>query len=342
MKSYNRMEKDLYVIAEVGQAHDGSLGFAHSFVDIAAKRGADAVKFQMHIASAESSAFESWRVKFSQQDDDRYSYWKRMEFTADQWSGLKSHCDEVGVDFLCSPFSIEAVNVLQQMGVKDFKIASGETTNFLMLDLINSIAERIYLSSGMSDVDETSQALTRFDDSEKRVAVLQCQSRYPVPLAECGANEMADLREKFPGHVLGLSDHSGSVLPSLYAFTQGARVFEVHICLHKEQFGPDTSSSLTPDEFESLVESLRGMQKIANGTTAGRSKTEEAANKIRFGKSLKMRDNCSKGKKLRFEHLETCKPAGKGISPADYKRVVGQTAARDLKEGEFLTWGDIV
>ena len=183
LKSYNRIEKDLYVIAEVGQAHDGSLGFAHSFVDIAAKRGADAVKFQMHIASAESSAFESWRVKFSQQDDDRYSYWKRMEFTADQWSGLKSHCDEVGVDFLCSPFSIEAVNVLQQMGVKDFKIASGETTNFLMLDLINSIAERIYLSSGMSDVDETSQALTRFDDSEKRVAVLQCQSRYPVPLA---------------------------------------------------------------------------------------------------------------------------------------------------------------
>ena len=117
------------IIAEVAQAHDGSLGMAHAYIDAIANAGADAVKFQTHIASAESTPGEPWRVKFSQQDATRYDYWKRMEFTEEQWQGLKKHADERGLKFLSSPFSVEAVELLTRVGVAAWKVASGEVSN---------------------------------------------------------------------------------------------------------------------------------------------------------------------------------------------------------------------
>ncbi|MCH7755645.1 N-acetylneuraminate synthase family protein, partial [candidate division KSB1 bacterium] len=132
------MKKDMFsenrclIIGEVAQAHDGSLGMAHAFVDATADSGADAVKFQTHIAEAESTRSELWRVKFSRQDVARYDYWKRMEFTEEQWVGLKQHADERGLIFLSSPFSVEAVELLSRVGVAAWKIASGELNNMLI------------------------------------------------------------------------------------------------------------------------------------------------------------------------------------------------------------------
>ena len=115
-----------YIVAEMAQAHDGSLGTAHAYIDAIAKAGADAIKFQTHIAAAESTPSEPWRVKFSPQDATRYDYWKRMEFTEKQWHGLKKHADERGLKFLSSPFSVEAVELLTRVGVAAWKVASGE------------------------------------------------------------------------------------------------------------------------------------------------------------------------------------------------------------------------
>ena len=123
-------------IAEIGQAHDGSLGTAHAYIDSLAKTGVNAIKFQTHIAVAESSVHEPFRVKFSQQDATRMDYWKRMEFTQDQWHGIKKHCDEVGLEFMSSPFSNAAVEVLEEVGVKRYKIGSGEVNNLLILKKI--------------------------------------------------------------------------------------------------------------------------------------------------------------------------------------------------------------
>src|SRR5580700_10422548 len=113
------------VIAEVAQAHDGSLGMAHAFIDAVAKTGANAIKFQTHIAEAESSPEEPWRVRFSYQDDTRYQYWKRMEFTEAQWAGLKEHAERQGLQFLSSPFSLQAAQLLHRLGMQAWKIASG-------------------------------------------------------------------------------------------------------------------------------------------------------------------------------------------------------------------------
>jgi N-acetylneuraminate synthase len=120
---------DCLIIGEVAQAHDGSLGMAHAFIEAIAAAGADAVKFQTHIAAAESTPAEPWRVRFSAQDASRYDYWKRMEFTEEQWRGLKQHAFEKGLLFLSSPFSLEAVELLERVGVAAWKIASGETGN---------------------------------------------------------------------------------------------------------------------------------------------------------------------------------------------------------------------
>src|SRR6476620_1801526 len=124
------------IIAEIAQAHEGSLGIAHSYIDALKPTGVNVVKFQTHIAAAESSAFEPFRVKFSFEDETRYDYWKRMEFTPEQWAGLKKHCEDCGLEFISSPFSNAAVDLLESLNVKRYKIGSGEVTNRLMMEKI--------------------------------------------------------------------------------------------------------------------------------------------------------------------------------------------------------------
>jgi N,N'-diacetyllegionaminate synthase len=121
------------IIAEVAQAHDGSLGMAHAFIDAAAAAGVDAIKFQTHIAAEESTAAEPWRVKFSKQDATRFDYWKRMEFAPEQWAGLKQHAEEKGLMFLSSAFSHAAVDLLRKLGMPAWKVASGELTNLPLI-----------------------------------------------------------------------------------------------------------------------------------------------------------------------------------------------------------------
>src|SRR5262245_41603862 len=144
------MNQSCLIVGEIAQAHDGSLGLAHAYIDAIANAGADGVKFQTHIAKAESTPGEPWRVKFSVQDESRYDYWKRMEFTESQWHGLKRHADERGLAFFSSPFSSEAVSLLTRVGVAGWKIASGEITNTPMFDRIAETGLPVILSTGMS------------------------------------------------------------------------------------------------------------------------------------------------------------------------------------------------
>ncbi len=146
--------KRCLVIGEVAQAHDGSLGAAHAYIDAIASSGADAVKFQTHIAAAESTPQEPWRVRFSYQDASRYEYWKRMEFTEEQWLGLKRHAEEKKLEFLSSPFSLEAARLLQRIGMKAWKVASGEVANAQLFDYMLETRLPVMLSTGMSSMEE--------------------------------------------------------------------------------------------------------------------------------------------------------------------------------------------
>ena len=178
--TFSNRSQRVYVIGEVGQAHDGSLGIAHSYIDALADAGVSAVKFQMHIADAESSSFEMFRVPFSYEDKTRYDYWKRMEFTAEQWTGLKEHCDKRNVDFLVSPFSVRAFEVLESLNVTQYKIASGEVANYLLLDKIIATRKPLFLSSGLSDLSEIKTAIDRITEVHNSLVLFQCMTQYPT------------------------------------------------------------------------------------------------------------------------------------------------------------------
>jgi N-acetylneuraminate synthase len=169
------------IIGEVAQAHDGSLGAAHAYIDAIANAGADAVKFQTHIASAESTPSEPWRVKFSLQDETRFDYWRRTSFTEEQWAGLKKHADERGLQFLSSPFSVEAAQLLMRVGVSAWKIASGEANNPHLLDYMASTGLPVLLSTGMSRLSEIDTAVERIQSRNLPVTVMQCTTSYPCP-----------------------------------------------------------------------------------------------------------------------------------------------------------------
>jgi len=138
------------VIAEIAQAHDGSLGTAHAFIDVAADAGADAIKFQTHIAAEESTPAESFRVEFSWQDATRYEYWKRMEFTETQWLELSGHASERDLVFMSTPFSVRAIDMLEQMGVPAWKVGSGDVGNHVFLQRMVATGKPVLLSSGRS------------------------------------------------------------------------------------------------------------------------------------------------------------------------------------------------
>src|SRR5581483_6447391 len=219
--------KRCMIVAEVAQAHDGSLGMAHAFIDAVARAGVDAVKFQTHLAACESSPSEPWRVKFSFQDATRYDYWKRMEFTEPQWLGLKEHAEDKGLKFLSSAFSIEAVEMLKRVGVAAWKIASGEFNNTQLLDAMLETGLPILLSTGMSRLSEIETAVRRIRDRGSYVTVMQCTSEYPCGPEKVGLNMLQVFRRRFACGV-GLSDHSGTIFPGLAAATIGIDALEVH------------------------------------------------------------------------------------------------------------------
>jgi N,N'-diacetyllegionaminate synthase len=329
-----------YIIAEVGQAHDGSLGMAHSFIDSLVGSDVDAIKFQTHIAEAESSAHEPFRTKFSYEDNTRYDYWKRMEFTLEQWRGIKEHCDKAGLDFISSPFSNAAVDLLEDVGVAKYKIGSGEVSNFLMLEKIARTGKDIILSSGMSDLDELDNAVNFLRPFGNKLTVLQCCTSYPTKAEDVGLRVMDVLQKRYNLPV-GLSDHSGVIYPCLAAAALGASVLEFHITFDKRMFGPDSTSSLNVDEVRSLAEGVRFIEAAMGlGTEKADSSKFEALRKV-FGKSLAVNRNLKAGAVLTFEDLEAKKPAGHGIPAKEYQRVVGKTLTRDLDRWNFLQEGDV-
>jgi len=329
-----------FIIGEVAQAHDGSLGMAHSYIDAIADAGADAVKFQTHIAAAESTLAEQWRVKFSKQDATRCDYWKRMEFAEDMWLGLKKHADERGLKFISSPFSIEAVDLLKRIGVDAFKIASGEVNNVPFVDYIINSGLPVLLSTGMSPLEEIDKAVEHLIAGGVQPMVLQCTSIYPTPAEKVGLNMLPFLRERY-GCPIGLSDHSGDIYASLAAVSLGAEIIEVHVAFGKDMFGPDTPASVTTSQLRQLVEGVRSIEKMLSNPVDKNDMAEQLAYmRNLFGKSIMAKVNLQAGDILTKENLVTKKP-GTGISASRISEVIGRKLARNVKADEIIMESDL-
>lgn len=329
-----------FIIAEIAQAHDGSLGAAHAYIDALANTGINAVKFQTHIAIAESSVYEPFRVKFSQQDATRFDYWKRMEFTLEQWIGLKAHCDVVGLEFMSSPFSNAAVDLLEEVGVKRYKIGSGEVTNFLLLEKIARTGKPVILSSGMSSFEELDAAVGFLEERQVPLSILQCTTAYPSDPKNYGLNVIKELKERYH-YPIGFSDHSARIETMVAAIVLGAEILEFHVVFDKQMFGPDVSSSLTIQETKELVASVHNITLALENPINKNDNTSFKDLKTIFEKSLAVNKTLSKGHILTFEDLEAKKPANKGIAASDYKKVVGKKLSHDKMQWDFLTSEDI-
>lgn len=323
------------IIAEIGQAHDGSLGLAHSFIDALAMTGVDAVKFQTHIADAESSAFEPFRVKFSKQDSTRFDYWKRMEFTPDQWKGLKEHCEELNIEFISSPFSLSAVDLLEEVGVKRYKIGSGEVNNWLMLEKIALTGKPIILSSGMSSFEELKASIDFLKPFDNPLSILQCTTQYPTRPETWGLNVIQELKAHFELQV-GYSDHSGNIYACLAAASLGAEIFEFHAVFDRRQFGPDSKSSLQIDEIKMLVEGIRQIQVSLTYPINKSDNSNYLELKGIFEKSLAVNKDLPKGAIIKFEDLESKKPRNMGVNAKDYQTIIGRKLIKNINKWDFL------
>lgn len=329
-----------FVIGEVAQSHDGSLGIAHAFIDAIANAGADAVKFQTHIASAESTPDEPWRVKFSLQDATRYDYWRRMEFTEEQWRGLKRHADERGLQFLSSPFSMEAVDMLDRLGLSAWKVASGEINNIPMFERMAQARVPFLISTGMSTLREIDEVVKWVRERDLQLVLLQTTSEYPCPPERVGLNLIPFFKERY-GCPVGLSDHSGTIYPGLAATLLGIAVLEVHVTLSREMFGPDNQASITTGELHQLVEGIHFMERmLANPVDKSSLARQLAPLRKIFTKSVVAVEDLAAGTVIREEHLSLKKP-GTGIPPSRLKELIGRRLRRNVMRDKKLLEDDL-
>jgi N,N'-diacetyllegionaminate synthase len=328
------------IVGEVAQAHDGSLGLAHAFIDAIANAGADAVKFQTHIAEAESTPSEPWRVAFSTQDRTRFDYWRRMEFAEEQWHELRDHATERGLLFLSSPFSVEAVALLERVGVPAWKIASGEMFNRALLRRVLETNLPVMVSTGLSQISEVDEVVGQLRRGGVQFAILQSTSLYPCPPEMIGLTLLGEMRDRY-GCPVGLSDHSGTIFAALAAASLGASVIEIHVTLSGEMFGPDVSASVTTGELRQLVEGVRYIERMRAGTVDKDEITRELWDTRRmFTQSLVTLHDLPAGTVVRAEDLGAKKP-GTGVPPERASEIVGRRVRRDVRKNELLSEDDL-
>lgn len=333
-------ETQSLIIGEIGQNHDGSLGLAHAYIDALADAGADAIKFQTHIATAESTLDDHFRVKFSYQDETRYDYWRRMEFTEPQWAELKRHADERGIGFLSTPFSVAAVGLLKRIGVEAWKIGSGDTMEDTILQSILETGKQLIVSSGMSSWSELDATVDRLTNAGTAFSLLQCTSKYPTPMTDVGINVMPEMKARY-GCRVGLSDHSGSPSPSLSAIARGFSLIEVHATFDKRMFGPDVIASLTIEDIARVVRFAKD-QRIMDANPVDKNTMADnlCQQKQLFGRSLAPVRDLPQGHILTEADLTLKKP-GSGLQWSDRGKFIGRALAHDMLSKRLLKIEDI-
>ena len=328
-------KKNLFIIAEVGSVHDGSLGNAMNLIKTAKECGADAVKFQTHIAKEETlkDAISPGYFKL----ENRYDYFKRTSFNFSQLKKLKNFADKIGITFFSSPFSIKAYNILKKLNVDFIKIASGEVTNIPLLKKISKTNKTIFLSTGMSSWNEIDEAVNIF--KKNKLIIMQCTSMYPCPPNKVAINIIKKFKEKY-NLSLGFSDHTKSNVAAIMALSLGARYFEKHITLSKKMYGSDAMNSLEPEEFKLYCSQLREALIIQNNP--GDKKINKYLKKIKiiFEKKIIIKKNKKKNSIIKLADLDF-KKSSKGINANKYKKIIGKKLKNNITKNSVLDLKDL-
>ena len=327
----------ILIIAEAGVNHNGSLAMAKQLAGVAKAAGADIVKFQTAKPELVISRFAEkaeYQKAETGEAESQLEMCKRIHLTFDEHAQLKEYCDSIGIAYLSTPFDLDSIDFLQQLGTPMWKVPSGEITNLPYLEKIAATKKPVLLSTGMSMISEIEDALTSLEDGGAGpITLLHCNTEYPTPIEDANLLAMQDLREQF-GLPVGYSDHTAGIEADIAAAALGAVVIEKHFTLDKALPGPDHKASLSPEELTAMVAAVRKTE-LALGDGRKHVTESEAKNKPIARKSILAKRDIKKGETFTPENL-TVKRPGDGISPMRWYDVLGKTAKRDFAEDEKI------
>jgi len=329
-------DQGITIIAEIGSVHDGSLGNALKAVEAVAACGADIVKFQTHIAEAETLADAPMPSYFK--GEPRMDYFRRTAFSLPQWQQIMQHCLEHGLGFLSSPFSLEAVDLLEEVGVDFYKIPSGEVSNLPLLERVAATGKKAYLSSGMSNWAQLDRAVAALRQGGPLV-VMQCSSAYPCAPERVGLNVMLEMQQRY-GLPVGLSDHTLGHAACISAAALGATVVEKHFTFSRLMYGSDAQHSMEPDEFKAFCSHVKEAAIIRTNPVDKDDLQEYRDMKLIFEKSVVTARAVQAGQSLKIADLAFKKP-GDGISAALYTELLGRQVRQALAPDHKITWEDL-
>ena len=329
----------VFIIAEAGVNHNGSIEIAKKMIDVASDAGADAIKFQTFKAEnlltkfAEKAAYQ---IENTNKEESQFEMIKKLELDLDSHKELITHCNSKKIIFISSPFDNESIELLDNLDLKILKIPSGEITNLPYLRKIGRLNKKIILSTGMSTISDIKNALDillRSGTNKNNVALLHANTEYPTPMEDVNLKAMITIGNTFD-IPYGYSDHTSGIEISIAAVAMGASYVEKHFTLDKNMDGPDHKASLEPEQLKEMIKALRNIE-IALGSTTKMPTNSEMKNIEVVRKSIVASKKISKGQKFDKENL-TIKRPGNGISPMKWDEIIGTCATKDYVKDELI------
>jgi len=327
-------ENKVFIIAEAGVNHNGSVDLAKKLIDVASISGADAVKFQTFKAEnlvVKNTQKADYQKQTTDASESQFDMIKNLELDVDTHKELIAHCQKKDIMFLSTPFDHESIDLLSYLGLQIFKIPSGEITNLPYLRHIGSLGKRVILSTGMSNLGEVGDALNvliNAGTSKDNITVLHANTMYPTPMEDVNLNAMLTIQKEF-GVSVGYSDHTLGIEVDIAAVAMGASVIEKHFTLDKTMDGPDHKASLEPEELKSMVSAIRNIEKALGGSEKKPSPSETVNIDV-ARKSIVASQSIKKGDKLSSESITTKRP-GSGINPMKWDEIIGTPAKKDYR-----------
>jgi len=322
-----------FIIAEIGINHEGDVDRAEQMVRDAAESGAECVKFQMHVLESEMINND---VVPGNTDNTISNIMRRCSLTREEHEYLKDLTEELGMTYLCTPFSRQAADILEDMGVSAFKIGSGECNNYPLVEHIASFDKPVILSTGMNDLESIERSVEILRENGNAFSLLQCTSMYPTPYEKVNLGAMDELKEHFEPDAIGLSDHSKGISVSLGATGKGANIIEKHFISDKNWPGPDVPVSINPEELEDLI---RGANQIfkAQGGSKQIVDGEESTIKFAYASAVSI-DDIEAGEELNKDNIWVKRPGTGDIQADDFYKLLGRRAAKDIAADTQLDW----
>ncbi len=335
------MTNRVLIIAEAGVNHNGSIEMAKQMIDIAMDAGVDMVKFQTFkaddLVSKSAKQADYQRKNIGSGDDTQYQMLKKLELSHHAHVELMGYCKQKGIQFFSTAFDVKGLNYLNELGLEQFKVPSGEITNYPYLKRLAEIGKPVILSTGMADLEEIKAAINILSKGVdlNYITVLHCNTEYPTPMDDVNLRAMLTINQAF-GVKVGYSDHTLGIEVPIAAVALGACVIEKHFTLDRNLPGPDHKASLEPDELKAMVEAIRNIEKAIAGSGEKKPSESELKNKAIARKSIHTARALSKGTVLSEEDLIPLRP-GDGISPMQWENIIGKRVNRDFQAFELLT-----